>query len=286
MSALAYLTRTRNAAHGAKRLHWTDWFSHAYLLIGLALMFGPVLWLLLSSFKTEAALTEFPPRQLPYGQKMVTVPGEEAKKPLYRVKLADGSLRELPELRRIGLIATHVDPAQPDAPIRMCIEGREPVREFHFATKNYTDLGDKLQVGQQLWNSLFITVVATILTLLFNSNSRLCLVQIPLCRALGGVRPDHRHADGAASHRAGAQFLDCLAAGPAQQPVGGDLAGGGNAHRRVLAAPVHADHTRRVAGRRAHGPRQRVAHLLAHRAALVGAGAGGAGHLLDHVALE
>lgn len=171
MSALAFLSRTR----GTKRLHWTDWFSYAYLLVGLGLMFGPVLWLVLSSFKTEAALTEFPPRLLPYGQKMVAVPGEDKPKPLYRVKLPDGTQRELPELRRIGLMATHVDPAQPDAPIRVRIEDREPVREFHFATENYSDLGDKLQIGQQLWNSLFITGVATVLTLLFNSMAAFAL---------------------------------------------------------------------------------------------------------------
>ena len=171
MSALAFLSRTR----GTKRLHWTDWLSYAYLLVGLGLMFGPVLWLVLSSFKTEAALTEFPPRLLPYGQKMVAVPGEDKPKPLYRVKLPDGTQRELPELRRIGLMATHVDPAQPDAPIRVRIEDREPVREFHFATENYSDLGDKLQIGQQLWNSLFITGVATVLTLLFNSMAAFAL---------------------------------------------------------------------------------------------------------------
>ena len=46
-------------ARGHSRLHWTDWLSYAYLAIGLFLMFGPVLWLVMSSFKTEAALTEF-----------------------------------------------------------------------------------------------------------------------------------------------------------------------------------------------------------------------------------
>ncbi len=38
-------------------------------------MFGPVLWLVLSSLKTPAALSEFPPRFLPYGQKSVARAG-------------------------------------------------------------------------------------------------------------------------------------------------------------------------------------------------------------------
>ncbi len=171
MNAVAFVTRTR----GKRSLHWTDWRSYAYLAVGLFLMFGPVLWMVMSSFKTEAALTEFPPRFLPYGQKAVAVPGEEGLKPLYRVRLPDGTQRELPELRRIGLMATHVDPAKPDELIRVNIKDREPVREFHFATENYTDLGGKFTFGLYLWNSVFITVVATILTLLFNSMAAFAL---------------------------------------------------------------------------------------------------------------
>ena len=51
---------------GRGRLHWTDLASYAYLLLGVVLMFGPVLWLVLSSFKTPSALLEFPPSLLPF----------------------------------------------------------------------------------------------------------------------------------------------------------------------------------------------------------------------------
>lgn len=169
--ALAFFTRTR----GGRSLHWTDWLTYSYLLLGLLLMFGPVLWMVMSSFKTEAALSEFPPRLLPYGQKQISVPGEAQPKPVYRVTLPDGSVRELPEVRRIGLTATYVDPAKPDEFIRAPIEGRQPVREFRLALENYTDLGGKLNFGLYLWNTVFITVVATILTLLFNSMAAFAL---------------------------------------------------------------------------------------------------------------
>ena len=91
-----------SAQRGRGKPDWTDWFSYGYLLLGLALMFGPVLWLVLSSFKSAAALNEFPPQLLPYGQKSVAVAGQEHPLPLYRVTLPDGSTRELAELRRIG----------------------------------------------------------------------------------------------------------------------------------------------------------------------------------------
>ena len=55
--------------------HWTDVFTYAYLGLGVLLMFGPVVWLVLSSFKTQAALIEFPPKLLPLGQIEVPVDG-------------------------------------------------------------------------------------------------------------------------------------------------------------------------------------------------------------------
>lgn len=171
MKALKFLTRTRNG----RSFDWTDWLSYAYLAMGLFLMFGPVLWLVLSSFKTEAALNEFPPSLLPYGQKSVSVPGEEKMKPVFRVTLPDGSTKELAELRRIGLTSTLVDPARPDDYVRVNVKDREPVREFKLATENYTDLGGKISFGSYLWNSVFITLVATILTLLFNSMAAFAL---------------------------------------------------------------------------------------------------------------
>ena len=87
---IAFLTRTR----GRGRLDWTDWFTYGYLTIGLFLMFGPVAWLVLSSFKTESAITEFPPRLLPMGQKQVAVTGEDKPKPVFRVTLPDGTMRQ------------------------------------------------------------------------------------------------------------------------------------------------------------------------------------------------
>lgn len=170
---IAFLTRTR----GRGRLDWTDWFTYGYLAVGLFLMFGPVAWLVLSSFKTESAIAEFPPSLLPMGQKQVTVKGEDKPRPVYRVTLDDGTTRELAELRRIGLTSTLVDPARPDELVRVPIDRRTPVREFALATGNYTELAGKFDFGRYLWNSVFITVVATIVTLLFNSMAAFALAK-------------------------------------------------------------------------------------------------------------
>ena len=62
---------------GGKRWHWTDLFTYGYLGLGIFLMFGPVVWLVLSSFKTPAGLLEFPPTWAPLGQVVVEVEGIE-----------------------------------------------------------------------------------------------------------------------------------------------------------------------------------------------------------------
>jgi alpha-1,4-digalacturonate transport system permease protein len=169
--ASAFLTARR----GRGKPDWTDWFSYGYLLLGVVLMFGPVLWLVLSSFKSAAALNEFPPRLLPYGQKSVAVAGHEQPLPVYSVKLPDGSTRELAEVRRIGIQATLVDPAAPDQEYKVNIRDRAPVRELAFAPGNYTEVFGKFSFGTYLWNSVFITVVATLITLLFNAMAAFAL---------------------------------------------------------------------------------------------------------------
>ena len=171
MGVRAFLTRT----HGRGRLDWTDWLSYAYLLVGLFTMFAPVLWLVASSFKTESALTVFPPTFLPYSQKVVSVPGHEKPLPLYSTRLEDGTVREMAQVRRIGLMATMVDPAKPETEVRVSINDRKPVTEMRFATSNYTDLFGKFSFTRYLWNSVFITVVATLLTLLINSMAAFAL---------------------------------------------------------------------------------------------------------------
>ena len=165
MSITSALTLRR----GRGRLHWTDVASYAYLLLGVVLMFGPVLWLGLSSFKTQAGLLEFPPSLLPTSQKEVSVPGYDKPLPLFTVTLEDGSTRVLAQARRIGLQAQMIDPAEPGKIIRVALDKRTPLRETAFAWSNYTEPLKQFDFLRYLGNSVFVTVVATLITLLINS---------------------------------------------------------------------------------------------------------------------
>lgn len=166
-----FLLRTR----GRGRPHLTDILSYAYLLFGTLLMFAPVLWIVLSSFKTQAALVEFPPKLLPYAQETVTVAGYENPLPLFDVTLADGTTARLAQVRRVGLEAQMIDPQNPEEIVRVNIDQRQEVRTVRLAWENYSDPLARFNFLTYLRNSVIVTVVATLITLIINSMAAFAL---------------------------------------------------------------------------------------------------------------
>lgn len=170
--AIAFMTRTRG---GQGRMDWTDWVSYGYLFLGVLLMFGPVVWLLLSSFKTEADIQRYPPRFLPYEQQTVIVPGHEEALPLFNIIGGDHEGKVLAQLRRVGLVAQMIDPANPQERLRIDVADREPIEQFALATENYTELFERFNFLRFFFNSTFITVIATAIMLLVNSMAAFAL---------------------------------------------------------------------------------------------------------------
>lgn len=163
------ISRMLTARRGQGRLHWTDVFTYAYLAFGVFLMFGPVVWLVLSSFKTPAGLVEFPPTFLPLGQIEVQVDGYDKPLPLFDVVHEDGSTQQMAQVRRIGIVSQMVDPNNPEEVIKVPIKSRTEVREFRLATENYKDPLQRFNFMRFLWNSVIVTIAATLVTLLINS---------------------------------------------------------------------------------------------------------------------
>ncbi|MFI4981457.1 MAG: carbohydrate ABC transporter permease, partial [Nevskiales bacterium] len=154
----------------ARRGNFTDWLTWAYLVLGVLVMFGPVIWLVLSSFKTQAALQEFPPGLLPMGQKLVQVQGYDRPLPVFGVTRPDGDTVERAMVRRIGIEGQMVDPAAPQAGIqRVRLAEARPVRELHFAWENYVEPLRQFNFARYLANSVFVTVMATAITLIINA---------------------------------------------------------------------------------------------------------------------
>jgi alpha-1,4-digalacturonate transport system permease protein len=77
----AFLARRRRG----RRFDITDALTYLYLLVGVVVMFGPVLWLVMSSFKDESLLFERTPTFLPYRQASAQVDGHDRPLPLYEV---------------------------------------------------------------------------------------------------------------------------------------------------------------------------------------------------------
>jgi alpha-1,4-digalacturonate transport system permease protein len=167
-----------NARRGGRQIDITDILTYTYLTIGTILMFGPVVWLLLSSFKTERGLTQFPPPLLPYQQVAVPVEGYDDPLPLFQVTFPDGTTQELVQIGPpIGIMVRMLDPTMPDEFINVNLREsqREPVEELRFAWSNYIDPLYRFDFLTYFRNSVIVTVSATIITLLVNSMAAFAL---------------------------------------------------------------------------------------------------------------
>ena len=152
-----------------EKYHWTDYFSYFYLFLGVFLMFGPIIWLGLSSVKTLAGIQEYPPTILPLSQIEVEVDGYDKPLSLYNVTLEDGSKTELAEIKRVGITSKMVDPKDTEKTYKIPIDKREKIREFSVQWDNYLDPLRKYNFLLYFKNSIFVTVIATIITLIINS---------------------------------------------------------------------------------------------------------------------
>jgi alpha-1,4-digalacturonate transport system permease protein len=169
---LSFLTRRR----GGKRLDASDIISYIYLIVGTLIMFGPVVWLVMSSFKPLQGIYQFPPTLLPYKQETVAVKGYDQPLPLYNVRMPDGSVRRLAQISQIGIGARMIDPNAPDEkPIDIKIDQRTPITSVSFEWDNYTGAVTKFPFMTYLGNTMFVTVMATLITLLINSMAAFAL---------------------------------------------------------------------------------------------------------------
>ena len=165
---------TRRSGHKGKN-NWADILTYSYLLLGVLVMFSPVIWTVASSFKTKAALSEFPPTFLPLAQVELDVEGFDEPLPLYEVAMEDGMIRQLVQIRRIGIEAQMIDPAAPEDVIKVNINQRKPVRKIRLAWENYTEPLRSFNFITYFRNSLIVTITATIITLIINSMAAFAL---------------------------------------------------------------------------------------------------------------
>ena len=170
-SVLDFLTRTR----GKNRLETVDVLTYLYLLFGTIIMFGPVVWLVMSSFKSQTDLIRFPPTFFPYRQETVVVEGHDKPLELYTVTFEDGTVRQMAQVRRVGIEAQMIDPATPTEIVKVNINQRAPMESVYVSLENYTNGMERFNFWTYLKNTVFVTTAATILTLFVNSMAAFAL---------------------------------------------------------------------------------------------------------------
>lgn len=164
-----------------------DWLAYAYLGLGLLLVFLPVVWMLVSSFKPDKALREADPRLLPYQQLTVDLSAElgpraKALPLVFALDAASGETRRFAQERVRGAQAVLLDYEQlaRSGELRRIEVPRLETRPVERLQPRFANYSEPIERGKFNFvscfgNSLFVTVSATLLTLLINSMAAFAL---------------------------------------------------------------------------------------------------------------
>lgn len=168
---IGFLTRTR----GRTGPDLTDWLAWMWLVCGTLCIVIPIFWAGLSSFKAPAEINTFPPSLLP--QAPVTRLDDSGRElSVWLWQPAEGPAREVALIRRVGREATVIDAAQADAePIRVPVAELTQFKDVSFRWQNYTEPLERFAFWTYLSNTVFVTVTATLLTLILNAMTAFAL---------------------------------------------------------------------------------------------------------------
>lgn len=172
----AFFSRTR----GRGALHWSDWLSYAYLILGVLIILLPVFWMFMSSIKSPRALVENDPRLLPYEQVTTQSPAGRTHS-VFMATRDDGSQVEVAFVSPRGRNAVVYELGKPDVTFEIPRERLQRKDVIAPRWSNYTEptLGSAqsrtFNFLRYFWNSTFVTVVATLITLVVNAMAAFAL---------------------------------------------------------------------------------------------------------------
>jgi alpha-1,4-digalacturonate transport system permease protein len=175
-----FLSRTRGNPNTAERFGVADFLAYGYLLLGVLIILVPVFWTVLSSIKPERAIDSFDTRLLPIAQVQTEIEGV-GRKPVWHYADDDGTVTDV---FKAGPTRKLTDVAPVDDPERVSKVERKrltPSEEFRVATENYLDPllkrngQENFHFATYLFNSVFVTVAATLITMLINAMAAFAL---------------------------------------------------------------------------------------------------------------
>ncbi|BFM49229.1 carbohydrate ABC transporter permease [Marinomonas sp. THO17] len=168
---IKFLTRTRHPG----RIEPVDIISWIWLFFGTTMIAIPIAWALLSSFKSESEINSFPPTLMPQAASTVEIEGQSKPLSMWQWTTPEGETKEVAMVRRIGIKATMIDPAEPNKKFQVPINEIKQIKDVHFAWNNYSEPLEQFDFVTYIKNTTFVTLVATLLTLLLNSMSAFAL---------------------------------------------------------------------------------------------------------------
>ena len=175
-----FLGRTAGNKDTAERFGIADFLAYGYLLFGVLIILVPVLWTLASSVKPERAVDSFDTRLLPIAQVETEVEGVGSKSEWIYTDETGNQQRvfKAGPTRRETDIAPIDDP---ESVVKVPRVQLTPSEEIRVATENYLDPllkrngQETFTFGIYLFNSVFVTVAATLITLLINAMAAFAL---------------------------------------------------------------------------------------------------------------
>ena len=175
-----FLTRTAGNKDTAERFGMADFLAYGYLLLGVLIVLVPVLWTFFSSIKPERAVDSFDTRLLPIAQVQTEIEGIGTK-PEWIHEAEDGGARRV---FKAGPTRKETDVAPIDDPgdvFKVPRTQLRPSEEIRVATENYLDPllkrhgQENFTFGIYLFNSIFVTAMATLITLIINAMAAFAL---------------------------------------------------------------------------------------------------------------
>ncbi|MGL4322785.1 MAG: carbohydrate ABC transporter permease [Beijerinckiaceae bacterium] len=165
---------------GRGSVHWTDWLAYLYLALGVMIVLLPIAWMFMSSIKSPRALVENDPRLLPYEQ--ITTPSPDGRRlNVFVATREDGSKTDVAFVSTRGRNAVVYDLAKPGETFEIPRERLQRKDIVAPRWENYTEptLGSAqsrtFNFLRYFWNSTFVTVVATLITLVVNAMAAFAL---------------------------------------------------------------------------------------------------------------
>lgn len=133
------------------------------LTIGAVLVMVPLVWMVLSSFKSPEQGNKNPPEWLPMRAEKAIIDGKSLF--VYDIPV-DGVMKKLALVSKSGPTGTFVNPDNPQETYQLTVGDGVRAMKVAFRWQNYNDAMTTVPFGKYIWNTLIVVFFGTIGTVI------------------------------------------------------------------------------------------------------------------------